>query len=270
MRLNKKIRYDIISKMVMSPSKLCFSHTGVVVVGRSLERHGLIASPLNIKLLKSALLELGYEFGHMNSYEAFGVSQRGMSYGPKMSKMSFNDRKTPGVYEIICKPTGKRYVGSSKRPDLRRAVHYFWLKNVNEDGLSNIFQNNREIAEDIKKYGPDAFYMEIVKQVPDASRKDLEAEEAEYMAKVEDKLYNIYQTHKKQMKYSKKFYSSDWVDAYKSWTDAVIKYKQMKTEYSFITNPSAKKKFKKKLKLFLEHKRALRAKTDSLRMKRGA
>jgi D-Tyr-tRNAtyr deacylase len=98
--------------------------------------------------------------------------------------------KTPAVYAIVCGPTGKKYIGSSRTPWLRRAVHLYWLKNYWRWGCSNVFFGSLAIKHDVEQYGVEAFYMEIIKSCPGATNEELKEIEAKILIKSEDELYN--------------------------------------------------------------------------------
>lgn len=100
-----------------------------------------------------------------------------MPLGKETLAKGWQFAKTPGVYAIICKGSGKRYIGSSSTPWLRRAVHLYWLKNYWKYGGSNVFFGNLDLKSDVEKYGVDSFYMEIIKSMPGADRDELERAE---------------------------------------------------------------------------------------------
>ena len=121
-------------------------------------------------------------------------SAQGMQIGPKSIHLKWEDFKLPAVYAIVCKGNGKMFIGSSVRPDLRRNVHYFYLRNTESGNNGNIFLTNEEIKRDIEKYGPDSFYMEIIQFFPKGtSRAERQAIGASIMSKLPfDATYNFY------------------------------------------------------------------------------
>lgn len=89
----------------------------------------------------------------------------------------------PAIYSITCLGSGKSYIGSSMRPDLRRAVHLYWLKNYWKWGTSNIFFGNTAIARDVDKYGAESFQLDIIKSYPNATSEELKKHELAYLQK---------------------------------------------------------------------------------------
>lgn len=116
-----------------------------------------------------------------------------MPLGPRAIKLGWELCKQPAIYEIVCLPTGRRYIGSSSRPDLRRAVHLYWLKNYWKYGCSNIFFGSLALKADVEKYGPNSFTMDIIKSIPGATRNILNKEERKILETLDkSQLYNKY------------------------------------------------------------------------------
>lgn len=156
-------------------------------------------------LLKDALEKAGIENTLANRYrlkrmtgwkevrvkKEYEIGNLGMQVGQKTMMHDWDYMQTPSVYAIINKKTKRMYIGSSKRPDLRRAVHYYWLKNYWKFGCSNVFFGSLSLKKDVEKYGVDSFYLEILKSMPDANREELEFAEQEIIEKYLPKqLYN--------------------------------------------------------------------------------
>lgn len=131
--------------------------------------------------------------GRALSYLQFGdeLKTNSMQLGKRARKLGWELVQKPAVYEIVCSGSGRRYIGSSLRPDLRRAVHLYYLKNYWKFDSSNVFFANLELAEDVKKYGVDSFYMDILISAPDADSAELVKLEREYLSKLtRKKSYN--------------------------------------------------------------------------------
>lgn len=121
----------------------------------------------------------------------------GLRVGPKVAAMSWEDFKQPWVYELVCEPTGRRYIGAANRPDLRRAVHFYWLGNIDKVGASNIFRRLDRLKADVKQYGRDAFYLDVLERVPGWKGKcNLLPEEWKWMEHYgQDVVYNDMRRH---------------------------------------------------------------------------
>ena len=120
-----------------------------------------------------------------------GTNHTSMPLGPNAMAMGWKNVQHPSVYAIINSRTGRAYIGSSTRPDLRRAVHLYWLKNYWKWGCSNIFFGLKAIANDVIEFGVDSFYMDILKSCPGASNKELRDEERAIAKSVDSSLiYN--------------------------------------------------------------------------------
>ena len=103
----------------------------------------------------------------------------------------FEKYRLPGVYAVENLKTGFMYIGQSRRPDLRRATHYFWLRNIDTPKSSNIFYGSKKLREDLAKYGPDSFRLRILKSFDiDCLDSELVKEEARQIKKCKQ-LYNV-------------------------------------------------------------------------------
>lgn len=68
--------------------------------------------------------------------------------------------QSPGVYEIVCKVNGRRYVGSAVNLDKRWRRHYRQLN----DGV----HYNQHLQRAWNKYGSEAFFFKVVEHVEDS------------------------------------------------------------------------------------------------------
>ena len=162
-----------------------------VLLGKTSRKLGFSSSSLVHRMIKNVCKELKlHNYGWSANAPCAG-NRAGMRVGPRVAKMAVRDFAMPGVYEIVCEPTGRRYVGSSSRPDLRRAVHSYWLRNPGRTGTSNIFAKNEDILRDIEKYGYEAFYFDIVELIPGATRHELMMAELKYMQSLNGNYYNL-------------------------------------------------------------------------------
>ena len=165
---------------------------GYLIQYATLSKHGIDpTSWISRSLLKSMAEEMGVRIKVTDAPKA-GSRVGSMPFGPETLKMEFSDTQHPAIYAIICKGSGRMYIGVSKRPDLRRAVHYYWLKHIYTKGQSNIFHNKKQLIADLEKYGLDSFYMELVELLPHGlTRGEMIRAELDYMARIDrSKLYN--------------------------------------------------------------------------------
>lgn len=117
-----------------------------------------------------------------NKNELFIRENASMPVSDHVKALGWEVLQNPAIYEIVSKSTKRRYIGCSVRPDLRRAVHLYWLKNYWKWGNSNVFFGNIQLARDIEKYGVEDFYLNIIKSFPkETTIKELKLAEAEFM-----------------------------------------------------------------------------------------
>lgn len=93
-----------------------------------------------------------------------------MPFGPRAKAMPFEEMKNPWVYEVVCSGSGRRYIGCSTKPYMRRAVHLYYLRNLDLQTTSNVFFGNEKVAEDVELYGPESFYMEVLEPIDRKTR----------------------------------------------------------------------------------------------------
>lgn len=175
-------------------------------------------------MLKDALEKAGLENSLSNRYRLkkmtgwkevrvkneYGIAEMGMTISPKSIMNGWAYIQTPAVYAIINRKTKRMYIGSSKRPDLRRAVHHYWLKNYWKFGCSNVYFGNLTLKNDVEKYGIDSFYMEILKSMPDSTPEQLKAEEERILNTYQPKqLYNKAFFERYSQKVTVAFYELD-------------------------------------------------------------
>ena len=68
--------------------------------------------------------------------------------------------QSPGIYEIVCKVNGRRYVGSAVNLDKRWRLHY---RQLNEG-----VHYNQHLQRAWNKYGPEAFFFKVIEHVSDS------------------------------------------------------------------------------------------------------
>lgn len=103
-----------------------------------------------------------------------GERQSSGRYGPKTDKMKWETYIQPAVFEIVCEGSGRRYIGASLTPNMRKASYFFNLRNIKFFDRGNIFFGVKAIMDDLEKYGFDSFYFEIIKTIPGATQQDLD------------------------------------------------------------------------------------------------
>jgi hypothetical protein len=135
---------------------------------QTLKKMGIVVNKLTQSLIRQVAKEKGLPCRLSTYQNKMAWIPESMQLGPKTSKMTWDQIKLPAVYSIVCKTSGRKYIGSSMTPDLRRAVHLYWLKNYWKWGCSNIFFGSKAVKEDVEEFGIGDFYMEILEQCPDA------------------------------------------------------------------------------------------------------
>ena len=98
----------------------------------------------------------------------------------KAVQAKYNTKIPPGVYQILNKQTGKRYIGESVIPNGRRKDHWTFLKGGKH--------YNPNLQQDYNKYGEDAFEFEMIEH---CEPSQLKQREAYWINKHKDKCYNI-------------------------------------------------------------------------------
>lgn len=81
--------------------------------------------------------------------------------------------RVPGIFEIRCIGSGRRYIGSSIKPHLRRATYYYFLRNPMKLETSNIFFGNKRFLADLEQYGVEAFEFHMLSSHPGATDTQL-------------------------------------------------------------------------------------------------
>jgi len=161
---------------------------GQLIVAKTLAKHNVTSQfTLATQELKKAALEAGYLVP-----TKYVRKKRSMPFGPETNKLNFTDIQHPALYAIVCKPTGRMYVAISRRPDLRRSVQLYWLRNIDKQGSSNNFRTIPKLVEDVKKHGPDSFYMEILHAFPHGlTDEEMRDDAAWYVSRIKKNLlYN--------------------------------------------------------------------------------
>lgn len=184
-----------------NPEKIWKNEHNIVSVPKTLVKNGYRPHSALCGILGKMLRDKQYVTGFWKATFKDGQTINGMRLGDKTVAMSNADKDKPAVYAVVCEGSGKMYIGSSRKPLLRRSVHLYWLKNPDEEGTSNIIKGNLEIQADLKKYGWESFYFEILEVVESGLRADLQAIEREMMELHRDKLYNLYRADMKMRRY---------------------------------------------------------------------
>ena len=87
---------------------------------------------------------------------------KSLPFGEKTLALGNAQLNKPAIYAVTCKTSGRMYIGRSKSPDKRRAVHYYWLQQPEKEGTSNVYFNNEVLLGDVTNFGVDDFYMEFL------------------------------------------------------------------------------------------------------------
>ena len=180
----EKIELEQIHRTFSDINSYVKNRTGAVNISKTMKKHGF--SPTNstvVGILRDAVIQNGLKL-HASNAKIHGMPYIGGT---------FDDLCRPAVYAIACTKTDRKYIGSSVRPDLRRATHLYWLKNIDEPGTSNIFINCKQLKKDVQKYGVDSFYIELLEVLPVTTTNDeLREIEDRYLSNTpSDKLYNF-------------------------------------------------------------------------------
>jgi hypothetical protein len=98
----------------------------------------------------------------------------------KAAQTKYRTKIEPGIYQIINKQTGCRYIGQSEIPNKRRTKHWTYLRGG--------YHGNPPLQQAYNKYGEDAFIFEMIEHCePDQLLK----REAYWISKYKDCCYNI-------------------------------------------------------------------------------
>ena len=203
-------RMEDFHAIAKTPERIWMNEHGVVSVPKTLIKNGYRPHNGLCNQLRPLIQAENYTTGFYKAMFKDGQVIDGMRVGPKTVAMTVDDKKKPAVYAVICEGSGKMYIGSSKSPMLRRSVHLHWLKNPDEDGTSNIIKGNLEILADLRKYGWESFYFEILEVVESGLRADLQAVEREMMELNREHLYNLYRADMKMRRYHMRKDNPKW------------------------------------------------------------
>jgi hypothetical protein len=179
----RKSNRDLIAKAAQDPE---LDHMGHVNLARTFKKYGILKNQAFAHYFYDIL-----DKKYITNKDTKGQAIASMPFGPKAIELGWKALKEPCLYAIVCKYTGRAYIGTSESPWLRRAVHYYWLKNYFRYGSSNIFFGNLKLAADVKEYGADSFYLEVIEHMPNANAADLLKAETDFMVLHGlDKCYN--------------------------------------------------------------------------------
>ncbi len=183
----------------LDTENLIKNESGYIVSGKTLIHLGFNTNRNLVRYLRESARKRGLYTARSGAIpEFFQHRVSSMPFDESTTALGWETIQQPAVYAIVCNETGRMYIGSSKRPDLRRAVHLYWLKNFYKWGISNVFFGSLKVAEDVITYGHEAFYMKIIKSMPDASTFELQHEEDKIIAQHDPAiLYNMMNERKK-------------------------------------------------------------------------
>jgi group I intron endonuclease len=171
-------------KLFSDKNSFHLNRFGNVNLSHTLKKHGF--SPTNSTvagIVRAKALELGFKIH----------AEKSKIHGMPFVGGTFNELYMPAVYGIVNRVTGRMYIGSSIRPDLRRATHLYWLNNVKTHGASNIFFGCKQLRKDLERHGVSSFYIQILEKFPigTTSEELREAEDRHIKALPENMLYNM-------------------------------------------------------------------------------
>ena len=155
----------------------------IISMGQTLENYGY--SPKD----RDAVMALRAVAKDLN-FDTTKGRIRGMEVTDETAKLGFEVLKKPALFALVNTANNKCIISSSKSPWLRRAVMYFWLKNIHVYDDANTFFGHTEFVNDVEKYGPDVFKLHFIQELPQhiiPKDKVLLENEAERLAG--DKLY---------------------------------------------------------------------------------
>ena len=95
-------------------------------------------------------------------------------------KAEYRTRIPPGIYQVLNKQTGCRYIGESESPIRRRIEHWSRLRGG--------YHDNPNLQQAYDKYGEDAFEFEILEH---CEPSQLKQREAYWIKKHSDNCYNV-------------------------------------------------------------------------------
>jgi hypothetical protein len=221
---------EVVEKVLKNPTK---DRQGRIMCSATIDSLGLadadgkIGGSVNAyfkaavrKAIRELIPDIQFSFHPGLEHQTYNmlnfVPAHSLRFGDKTTeRLHWIDMKLPWVYELVCEPTGRRYIGESTRPDLRRAVHYFWLRNPRKEGSSNIFRRMPLLIEDVEKHGPDSFYIELIEPlVGDPAFGWSSTTEQKWIDHYGDKAYNNHKLPKRSRRQRdhlglKRVYDSD-------------------------------------------------------------
>ena len=212
--MNKQEKIDRLLLALETPS---LDAMNTLRLSYTLTEAGVPGTQTNRNILRRLAVERNIRVTELTS-RGKTLTACGMALGPESQSLTWDIIQKPAVYTIICKSTQRRYIGSSQRPDLRRAVHYFFLRNPTSKLSSNIFRSG-DIHKDALTYGADDFYMEILQSLPVGSTRSeiYNAEQAIISSQDEPfHLYNCQLSGKKSRVV--KVLNPEWRELKKEWT----------------------------------------------------
>lgn len=133
-----------------------------------------------------ALRLLANEFG----FDTTKGKIKGMQVTDETAQLGFQILKQPALFALVNTVNNRCIISSSKSPWLRRAVMYFWLKNIHVYDDANTFFGHTEFVNDVEKYGPDVFKLHFIQSLAeDITPKQRVAFEDEAEGLAGDRLY---------------------------------------------------------------------------------
>lgn len=165
-------------------SVLRFNSSGKLSLGGTLENLGFCRSyALGRRILK--------EEAAKHDFKLITANRESLTLSKKTKKLGWATIQSPAIYAVVNTKNGRKYIGASVRPDLRRAVHLYWLNNVSVYATSNVFFRIPDVEKDVNKYGAGVFEFEILKSYPRGTKlAEMVQEEQQIIANTPN-VYNL-------------------------------------------------------------------------------
>lgn len=109
----------------------------------------------------------------------------------------------PGIFQIVCEPTGRRLIGSTTNTVMHaKNVYLSYIRSIDTHHKQNLWQRSPQAVADIKMYGISAFKFELLKTLPiGMDRKEVAIERQKIIDMFTPE--SLYQVDLSQMKKAK-------------------------------------------------------------------
>lgn len=148
--------------------------------------------------------------------------------GPKASALTPEELKEPCIFELVCKPTGRRYIACAGKGRFffQRALMAFYLKNLDKAAHSNVLYPIKQVHEDVKKHGASSFYIDIISQHPGETIKQVMDRKRDLLLPIlgQDRIYNETAGNGSRRRF-KLGLNPEWQKAHRTWKQLSAKAK---------------------------------------------